>query len=95
MDSERSIEQRLVKKVKQIGGKAYKFISPGNKGVPDRVVIFPSGKIVFTELKRKDGKLAAMQNKQKKDLEKLNQTVRTVYSKSEVDGLISEFGGAE
>ena len=31
---------------------AYKFVSPGNAGVPDRVVILQGGKSGFVELKR-------------------------------------------
>ncbi|MNN91223.1 VRR-NUC domain protein [compost metagenome] len=38
--------------VKMSGGKAYKFVSPGNSGVPDRIVAFPLNIIVFVELKR-------------------------------------------
>lgn len=34
------------------GGKAYKFISPGNPGVPDRICVFPGGRVIFVELKR-------------------------------------------
>lgn len=49
--NEKIIEQYLVDRVKAIGGKAYKFVSPGNIGVPDRVVVFPGGKICFVELK--------------------------------------------
>lgn len=93
MDSEKSIEQYLVKRVKSIGGKAYKFVSPGNAGAPDRIVIFPTGRIVFTELKCETGKLSKLQKKQIKDLKNLKQTARVVYSKEDVDRLISEFGG--
>ena len=45
--TEKSIEQYLVRKVRETGGKAYKFVSPGNAGVPDRLLIFPSGKVIF------------------------------------------------
>ena len=38
---EKEIEKILVTEVKKLGGKAYKFVSPGNSGVPDRIVIFP------------------------------------------------------
>lgn len=93
MDSEKNIEQYLVKKAREARGKAYKFVSPGNAGVPDRIIIFPSRKCVFAELKCPGGKLSKSQKKQIKDLRKLKQTVRVVYSKSDVDELIDEFGG--
>lgn len=93
MDSEKAIEQYLVKKVREAGGRAYKFVSPGNRGVPDRVVVFPDGRIVFAELKCDTGELSAQQKNQIKKLRRLNQTVRVIYSKEEVDRFMSEFGG--
>lgn len=93
MDSEKSIEQYLVKKAKEAGGKAWKFVSPGNLGVPDRIVIFPSGQVVFAELKCETGKLSEPQKNQIKKLRALNQTVRIIHSKKEVDELVAEFGG--
>lgn len=93
MDSEKSIEQYLVKKAKEAGGKAWKLVSPGNLGVPDRIVIFPSGQVVFAELKCETGKLSEPQKNQIKKLRALNQTVRIIHSKKEVDELVAEFGG--
>ena len=48
---EKDIEARLVRKVRELGGKAYKFESPGTLGVPDRLVCMPEGTAVFVELK--------------------------------------------
>lgn len=48
---EKTIETRLRDGVKALGGKAYKFVSPGNSGVPDRLVCLPAGRMVFVELK--------------------------------------------
>ena len=45
------IESYLVRKVKEHGGLCYKFVSPGNPGVPDRLIITPTGKTIFVELK--------------------------------------------
>lgn len=56
--TEKRIENYLVRRIKSLGGKAYKFISPGNTGVPDRLIIVPvkageqSAIICFVELKR-------------------------------------------
>ncbi|AMH01838.1 VRR-NUC domain-containing protein [Serratia liquefaciens] len=48
---ESSIENNLVKQVKAAGGAAYKFTSPGRRGVPDRLVLLPGGRAVFVECK--------------------------------------------
>jgi hypothetical protein len=48
---EKDIESYLRDQVKKIKGIAYKFESPGNSGVPDRLVLLPDGKIYFVELK--------------------------------------------
>ena len=51
MLSEKEIERRLVKAVRDSGGLAVKFVSPGMAGVPDRLLLFPGGKAVFCEVK--------------------------------------------
>lgn len=48
---ERFIEKKLVDAVKKMGGFAPKFVSPGLDGMPDRIVLFPMGRIAFVELK--------------------------------------------
>ena len=45
--SEREIETYLVKSVKNKKGLCMKWTSPGNAGVPDRIVIVPGGDIYF------------------------------------------------
>lgn len=49
---EKYIEQKLVKKIRAAGGIALKFLSPSFDGMPDRIVLFPKGKIIFVEVKR-------------------------------------------
>ncbi|WP_129544343.1 VRR-NUC domain-containing protein [Serratia sp. 1D1416] len=48
---ESSVEQYLRAEVKKAGGIAYKFVSPGIRGVPDRLVLLPGGRAVFVECK--------------------------------------------
>ena len=52
---ESEIEKKLVREIRKMGGMAYKFVSPGNTGVPDRIVILP-GVITFVELKTETGR---------------------------------------
>ena len=51
MKSEKQIEQSLVKAVKNMGGVAPKFVSPGFDGMPDRIVLLPHGLMAFVEVK--------------------------------------------
>lgn len=69
---ENQIEAKLRKKVKELGGRAYKFVSPGNAGVPDRLVVLPGGKIGFAEIKRPGGTARKLQKKQIEFLNKLD-----------------------
>lgn len=85
---EKDIEKILVREVKKLGGRAYKWVSPGNDGVPDRIVIFPERPPVFVELKAENGKLSALQAVQIKRLKDLGQDVRVVWG---VDGLSQFF----
>lgn len=48
---EKTIEQHLVKAVKNIGGIAPKLVSPGFDGMPDRLVLLSGGKMGFVEVK--------------------------------------------
>jgi len=89
--SEKAIENYLRLRVKKLGGKAYKFVSPGNVGVPDRIVVLPGGRICFVELKSEIGKTTPIQEKRIKELRDLGCDAVVVKSKTEVDWLISCF----
>ncbi|MCI8783276.1 MAG: VRR-NUC domain-containing protein [Dorea sp.] len=85
---EAKIETILVREVKKLGGIAYKWVSPGNDGVPDRIVVFPERRPVFVELKTEKGRLTALQKVQIGRLAKLGQEVTVVYG---IDGLSQFF----
>ncbi len=82
------IEKILGNEVKKLGGRAYKWVSPGNDGVPDRIVIFPGRCPVFVELKTDTGKLSTLQAMQIKRLKALGQKVEIVKG---IDGLSQFF----
>ena len=52
------VEQWLGIKVRQLGCLYYKFVSPGNAGVPDRLLVLPDGRVWFVELKDAAGRLS-------------------------------------
>lgn len=76
---EKEIERRMCDMVRKRGGLTYKFVSPHNPGVPDRIVITPAGAVWFVELKTEIGRLANIQKWQKMQLEKMGANVRVVH----------------
>ena len=50
-NSEKVIEAKLVTEVKKSGGMCIKLLCDQFSGLPDRMCLFPGGKIVFVELK--------------------------------------------
>lgn len=60
-ESEKSIETKICKYAKSKGCLVYKFTSPNQAGVPDRMFLF-EGKTLFIEVKRKGGKVSMLQN---------------------------------
>ena len=65
---ERFIERKFVEAVKKKGGFAPKFVSPGLDGMPDRIVLFPMGRIAFVELKAPGEKMRPLQVRRKRQL---------------------------
>jgi hypothetical protein len=86
---ERDIEAYLVERVKARGGVAYKFVSPGRRGVPDRLVMLPGGVLLFVELKAPGKKAEAHQLREHKRLRDMGQKVVVVDSLESVDGLLA------
>ena len=83
------VEQYLVKRVKEIGGIAYKFTSPGRRSVPDRICVFPTGIVLFVECKASGGVLSAGQKREIERLQELRASVTVVWSKENVDDLLA------
>lgn len=93
---ERDIEEYLRQRVKVAGGRAYKWVSPGNAGVPDRIVMLPGGRTAFVELKAPGKKPSPLQIAQGKKISNLGQVVVVIDSKQGVDEFITKLaaGGA-
>jgi Holliday junction resolvase len=75
---EKQIESKIVKKAKELGFLTYKFSSPSNRGVPDRIFISPNGEVFFIEFKSAKGKVTKLQEKTIKDIEHYNVEVYVI-----------------
>lgn len=91
---EREVEQALVREVRKAGGIAPKFTSPGNAGMPDRLIILPGGHIAFVELKAPGQKPRPLQIRQMARLTDLGCMVRTLDHPNQIPGLIDEIRSA-
>ena len=87
---EKTIESKLVKAVKNLGGLAPKFISPGLDGVPDRLVLLPGGKIAFIELKAPGKELRPLQVRRKRQLEALGFSGYCIDGPEQIGGILDE-----
>ena len=59
---ESEVEKKLCKRVKEeLHGRAFKWVSPGFNGVPDRIILAPMGRIWFVETKAPGKKLRKLQ----------------------------------
>lgn len=87
---ESQIEARLVRMVRERGGLCYKFISPGNPGVPDRIIITKDGRTVYVELKTEIGSLQRIQQWQISEMKRRGADVRVAKGLDAVKALVAE-----
>ena len=89
---EAEIENHFVWSVERLGGKTWKFTSPGRRGVADRIACLPNGTTWFVELKTVGGKFSALQRAFALDMIRLNQRYACLSTKDEVDMFILSLG---
>lgn len=85
---EKEIETYLRNRIRGMGGTAFKFVSPGNDGVPDRLVCLPGGRVVFVELKAPGQHPRPLQIHQIGRLKQLGFRVEVIDSKEQVDEFV-------
>lgn len=89
-ESEAELERRLVSEVKRIGGQAPKWVSPGNRGVQDRIVILPGGRTIYVEMKAPGKQLKPLQVRWAKILRNMGHQVYKIDSNEDIDKFIIE-----
>jgi hypothetical protein len=88
--NEKLIERKLKEMVRQSGGLALKFTSPGFDGVPDRLILMPGGKAYFAELKTTGKRPRPLQMRRKRQLEALGFKVFIIDSPEQMGGVLDE-----
>lgn len=86
MVRERDVERALIRQVRKAGGLCLKFVSPGWDGAPDRVCLWPGGRITFVELKAPGKKPRPLQIRRIEQLRELGFEVTVVDSLERASG---------
>jgi hypothetical protein len=86
---EKEIESYFVWTVEHAGGKTYKFKSPTQRGVSDRLACMPDGSTWFVELKAPKGKLLPLQVIFRDNVLDLHQKYALLNSKEKIDEWIA------
>ena len=84
---EKTVETYLSDRVRALGGWSLKFTSPGTAGVPDRLVVLPSG-LFLVELKAPGEPLRASQKKVFPRIERIGTPVFIADCKADVDRIL-------
>lgn len=79
---EKEIERKLkVMTEGRLGGLCLKWVCPGWSGVPDRILLFPGGRVYFVETKRpKGGMVSSLQTWWRRRLEWYGFRVWHIYT---------------
>ena len=88
MESEKNTERYLREKVAELGGEAYKFVSPMRNGVLDRLCVLPKRKVWFVEVKSEQEEPTEQQWREIHRLIKKGHKATWVKSKADVDTVI-------
>ena len=86
MVRERDVERALIRQVRKAGGLCLKFVSPGWDGAPDRVCLWPGGRITFVELKAPGKKPRPLQIRRIEQLRELGFEVTVVDNLERASG---------
>ena len=87
---EKTIEQKLVKAVRQKGGICPKFIAPAFDGMPDRLALLPGGRLAFIEVKAKGKKPRPLQEARHRLLRSLGFKVFILDDEDQIPAMMEE-----
>ena len=87
---EKTLESKLVEAVRIMGGICPKLTSPGNGGMPDRLVLLPGGRMAFIEVKGHGMQPRPLQLRRHGMLRRLGFMVFILDDVEQIGGILSE-----
>lgn len=92
---EKELESKIVEAVKRQGGICPKWVAPGFDGVPDRIALFPMGRIAFIEVKAPGRKPRPLQRARHRLLRHLGFRVYVIDNEDKIDAMIGGIGAMD
>ena len=72
--TEQQIQYKRIKELESEGYYVIKLIKTNKNGIPDLIAIPPNSNVIFSEVKRPNGKLSKLQEYRLKELESYGRT---------------------
>ena len=88
--SEKALEAELRERCKALGWMCIKLTSQYQRGLPDRLILMPGGRVCFAEIKTTGKKPTALQKLTHERLRALGYRVEVVDTTESLDNLIVE-----
>jgi len=92
---EKTLEQKLVNETKNNKGLCFKLSCPGFAGMPDRLLLFPEGRLAFVEVKRRGQVPRPLQLSRHRLLKKLGFKVFVLDDKEQIKEIIENTLGGD
>lgn len=90
-ESEESLETYMRRQVaRRLKGRMYKLLPGITKGIPDRLVLLPGGRIFLVELKAEDGEASPAQKNLHRQMAELGTDVVMLTGRPEVEAWIAD-----
>ena len=89
-ESEKALEAELRERCKALGWMCIKLTSQYQRGLPDRLILMPGGRVCFAEIKTTGKKPTALQRVTHDRLRALGYRVEVVDTTESLDNLIVE-----
>jgi Holliday junction resolvase len=83
MLSEQKVQTKRIKELEADGYYVIKLIKTNKNGIPDLIAIHPEKGVLFSEVKRANGKLSPLQKYRIEELKKLRFNVEVHYGKTD------------
>lgn len=87
---EKDLEKKLTQATKKRGGISLKLVSPGNSGIPDRLILLPEGKHAFIEVKAPGKKPRPLQERWQVRLNNLGHQAYVLDNPNHIESILDE-----